>query len=339
MRSGRTLFWVGVAVGGAIAARAMARQRRRIDLNGRTVLITGGSRGLGLVLARQLALAGAQLAITARDADELERARLQLAEYTPEVFASPCDVTDALEVQMLVDSVMNRFGNIDVLINCAGIIEVGPMATMTLRDYEVAMNTHYWGPLYASLAVLPRMRECHEGRIVNIASIGGKVSVPHLLPYSASKHALVGLSEGMRSELMQDGIYVTTVCPGLMRTGSHRNADFKGQNEAEFAWFSVFNGLPFTSIDVEKAAGQIVTALRYGDAELVIDLPAQLLERFYALFPAATTDLLGLVDRMLPGPGGIGIGRASGRDSQSAVSPSIVTSLSDHAATRNNEEG
>lgn len=337
MNSRRTLFWLGASVGALFVGRAVARQRRRMDLCGRTILIAGGSRGLGLVLARQLALEGARLAITARDADELERARLHLVPYTEDVLAVPCDITDPAEVQMLVDSVLQRFGKIDVLVNCAGVIEVGPMATMTLQDYEAAMRTHFWGPLYTALAVLPGMRKRHAGRIVNIASIAGKISVPHLLPYSASKHALVGLSEGMRAELMKEGVYVTTVCPGLMRTGSHLNADYKGKNRAEYAWFSIVNGLPFTSIDAEKASEQVLTALRYGDAELVIDLPAQLLDRFYALFPSATTDLFGMLDRMLPGRGGIGADRATGRESQSAISPSIVTSLSDRAAARNNE--
>jgi short-subunit dehydrogenase len=103
------------------------------------------------------------------------------------------------------------------------------------------MAIHFWAPFYAMQAVLPQMRERGAGRIVNISSIGGKVAVPHLAPYCASKFALVGLSKAMRIELAKDNIFVTTVCPGLMRTGSHVNAVFKGQNEKEFAWFSIGN--------------------------------------------------------------------------------------------------
>src|SRR5262249_29078614 len=143
-------------------------------------------------------------------------------------------------------------------VNNAGIIQVGPMETMTLADYQEAMRVHYWGPLYTALAVLPQMKQRRAGRIVNITSIGGKVAVPHLLPYVGSKFALVGLSEGLRAELMKDGILVTTVVPGLMRTGSPRNAFFKGQNEAEYAWFKIGDSIPVLTTSAERAARRIV---------------------------------------------------------------------------------
>src|SRR4029434_5355216 len=104
-----------------------------------------------------------------------------------------------------------------------------------------------------------------HGRIVNIASIGAKIAFPHLLPYTASKFALAGLSEGLRTELAQDGIYVTTVSPGLMRTGSHVNALFKGQQRKEFALFSAANA--WISTSSTRAARQIVEACRYGSSE------------------------------------------------------------------------
>src|SRR5205823_4029010 len=135
-----------------------------------------------------------------------------------------CDVTHRREVTQFVRATRERFGRIDVLVNNAGTIEVGPMEVMTLDDYDRAMKTHFWGPLYMVLAVLPELRKRREGRIVNVSSIGGKISVPHLLPYCASKFALTGFSQGLRAELAKDGIVVTTVCPGLMRTGSPLNA-------------------------------------------------------------------------------------------------------------------
>src|SRR5204863_2590958 len=128
--------------------------------------------------------------------------------------------------------------------------------------------------VHTTLDVMPDMRARREGRIVNISSIGGKVSVPHLLPYSASKFALVGLSEGLRAELAKDGIVVTTVCPGLMRTGSPRNAQFKGQHRAEYAWFTLSDSMPFFSQSAERAARQILSACRHGEAEVVLSLPA-----------------------------------------------------------------
>ena len=230
-----------------------------------------------------------------------------------------------------------HFGAIDVLVNNAGVIQVGPMEVMTLEDYEQAMKTHFWGPLYTTLAVLPEMREREDGRIVNITSIGGKISVPHLLPYSASKFALVGFSEGLRAELKKDGIVVTTVCPGLMRTGSPRNATFKGQHRAEYAWFSISDSLPVSSMSAERAARQIVEACKRGDAEVVLSIQAKMAVLFHGLFPGLTADLLGFVNRLLPAPGGIGTRRAKGKESESDLSPSWLTTLSEQAAARNNE--
>ena len=248
-----------------------------------------------------------------------------------------CDVADREQVEHLVRTVSNYYGRIDVLVNVAGVIAVGPMETMTLDDYEEAMRVNYWGPLYTTLAVLPQMRRRREGRIVNISSIGGKVAVPHLLPYDASKFALTGLSEGMRTELAKDGVVVTTVCPGLMRTGSPPNADFKGRHREEYAWFAISDALPVFSISAEHAARRIVEACRYGEAEAILGLPAQVATRVQGLFPGLTADVLGLVNRLLPEPGGIGTERAEGIESGSRLAPSALTAASDRASVRNNE--
>lgn len=119
---------------------------------------------------------------------------------------------------------------------------------MTLEDYHEQMDSNYWSAVHTCYYVVPHMQERRSGRIVNISPIGGKVAVPHLLPYCAGKFALGGYSRGLRSELMKDGIVVTTVFPGLMRTGSPRQAMFKGGNEAEHAWFSIAGSLPGLSI-------------------------------------------------------------------------------------------
>lgn len=331
------LVLAAAGVGAVLAARALTRRWREYDFKDKTVLITGGSRGLGLVLAREFAREGARIAICARDAEELDRARDDLKARGASVLAVPCDVTEREQVSELVKIVSEHFGGVDVLINNAGVIEVGPFEVMTLEDYEQAMRVHFWAPLYTTLAVLPQMRVRRGGRIVNISSIGGKISVPHLLPYSASKFALVGLSEGLRAELQKDGVVVTTVCPGLMRTGSPRNATFKGQHRAEYAWFSISDSLPMLSMSAERAASQIVEACKRGDAELVLTLQAQLAVRFHGLFPGLTADVLGLVNRLLPAPGGIGRRRAKGKESESALSPSLLTALTEAAARKNNE--
>ena len=333
----KTMLWAGAAAGSLVAVRHMVRSRRAIKLRGRTALVTGGSRGLGLLLARELAGRGVRLALCARDSEELDHARQELADHGAEVIVVPCDVTRQDDVEAMVQLVLDRFGHIDILINNAGVIQVGPFEVTTLEDYEQAMRTHFWAPLYTTMAVLPGMRNRGVGRIVNVSSIGGKISVPHLLPYCASKFALAGFSEGLRTELARHGVYVTTVIPGLMRTGSPRNALFKGMHRAEFAWFSIADSLPLLSIGAEGAARRIVRACEYGDAELILTLPAQVAVRFNGLFPGLTSDLLGLANLMLPGPGGVGTRNVRGRDSQSTLSPSWATTLTDTAAARNNE--
>ena len=335
------LFYAALAGIGVCAAATWAvRLTRRFDFAGKVVLITGGSRGLGLVMARQLAEEGARVAICARDPHELHDALDDLAARGAEVVAVPCDVTSQERVARMVGEVVKRLGGIDVLINNAGTIAVGPMETMTVADYEEAMRTHFWGPLYTTLAALPHMRQRGGGRIVNISSIGGKIAVPHLLPYSASKFALTGFSEGLRSELQKDNIYVTTVCPGLMRTGSPRNAFFKGRHREEYTWFHVSDAVPGSSMSATRAARQVINACRYGRAEIVLSFPAKAAATLYALFPGFSAQIAGWMNEyVLPEPGGIGEMRVQGKDSETPVTQSWLTGLSRAAARENNEVG
>lgn len=329
-----------LTLGGAAAlltARSVIRKLNEVDLRGKSVLITGGSRGLGLELAREFARQGARVAICARDAEELKSASNGLLQEGYSVFALPCDVSDQRQVETLIRQVNQHFGHLDVLVNNAGVISVGPVEEMTLADFEEAMQTNYFAALYTILAVLPEMKARRDGHIVNIASIGGKISVPHLVPYSASKFALAGLSKGLRSELKKDGIAVTTVFPGLMRTGSPRNATFKGQHRAEYAWFSIGDSLPFTSMSAERAAREIVSACKNRTGEVVLSLQAKIADQVHACFPELTTDLLGVVNRFLPRPGGIGKASATGEESESSLSPSWLTQLNEEAAVRNNQ--
>jgi NAD(P)-dependent dehydrogenase (short-subunit alcohol dehydrogenase family) len=320
-----------------VGAWLLSRRRPDFDFRGKVVLLTGGSRGLGLVLARQLIREGAKLAICARDEEELDRAGAELAVKDGWPLTLPCDVTFPEQVVDLVRAVEVHLGPVDVLINNAGIIEVGPLRTMTRGDFEEALAVNFWGAYNAVEAVLSGMRRRRHGRIVNVSSVGGKVSIPHLLPYSASKFALAGYSQGLRAELANDGIAVTTVFPGLIRTGSPRHAWFKGQNRAEYAWFSVSDALPLLTISAERAASQILDACRRGQAEAVLSLPAKVAVKLHALFPELTADVLSLVNRLLPRSQGAGPEAHEGKDSESWASPSVLTTLGDRAAVRNNE--
>ena len=287
----------------AVAGHFLARSLRQADLRGQVVLITGGSRGLGLALAREFAKHGCRLALCARTAADLDKAREELESGGADVMTFVCDVSDPTQVGQMVDTVMGQFGRVDILVNNAGIISVGPVQNMTRQDFEEALAVDFWGVLNPILAVLPQMRERKGGRIVNVTSIGGKVSVPHLLPYSCAKFAATALSEGLRAELARDGITVTTIVPGLMRTGSYFNAFFKGNKPREFAWFGLGDNLPGLSISAERAAREIVTATRRGEAERILSVPANVLALAHGLAPGAMSDLLALVNRFgLPAP-------------------------------------
>jgi NAD(P)-dependent dehydrogenase (short-subunit alcohol dehydrogenase family) len=334
-------FMLGVAAGVAAAfvGSRILRERRAIDFGGRVVMITGGSRGLGLVMARQLAARGARLVLLARDDRELDRARRLLEEeHGGEVIAIRCDVRRRADVRAAVAQILEQCGAVDVLINNAGVIQVGPLEHMQHEDFENAMATHFWGPLHLMLELMPVMRRRGFGRIVNIGSIGGRVAVPHLAPYSASKFALTGLSDAVRAELAPAGIAVTTVSPGLMRTGSPVNAYVKGQHQAEYAWFAIADALPGFSIAAERAASQILSACAHGDPELTITLPARSAIMLNDLAPELMARLMMMVNRLLPGSGGPEGDRSKrGRESESEWAPSWVTALSDRAAVLNNE--
>ncbi|MDY7229296.1 SDR family NAD(P)-dependent oxidoreductase [Hyalangium rubrum] len=320
-------------IGTVLGLRALLRQR--ISFRDKTVLITGGSRGLGLILARQFLEEGARVAICGREEETLARAREELEKLGGEVLAVPCDVTDPVQVEALVAQVHETFGAVDVLVNNAGVIQTGPLEAMTLEDFEEAVDTHLWGPLYTTLSVLPEMKQRGEGRIVNISSIGGRVSVPHMVPYSASKFALVGLSDGLRAELAQDGILVTTVCPSLMRTGSPPNATFKGDHEKEYAWFFLSDSLPGFSMNAERAARRILEGCRRGDAEVLVGLPAKLGAVARTLAPNLTAALMARINRWLPQDSTQD--RYTGSQSETPLTRSWLTELSRKAASRNNE--
>jgi NAD(P)-dependent dehydrogenase (short-subunit alcohol dehydrogenase family) len=321
---------------GALVAKST--RRPQFTFKNKTVLITGASRGLGLEIARVLAREGAYLSLVARNASTLDAARRELDEIGHRSLIIPCDVRDRKDVERAVRETVDSFGRLDALINNAGIIHVGPFESMTMQDFQSAMETHAWGSLYSMLAALPHMRTRGGGRIVNIVSIGGKVGVPHLLPYVMSKFAQAGLSEGMGAELAGENIFVTTVYPGLMRTGSHVNAVFKGNNRKEFAWFSIGAGLPLLSINAQRAARQIVEACRNRTETVVLTPAARAAEMAHALSPGAVNRGLRVINSLLPGMNsGSGTTARSGWESRSSWSPSPLTALADRAVERNNE--
>ncbi|HEV3410314.1 MAG TPA: SDR family oxidoreductase [Chthoniobacterales bacterium] len=338
----RTHLWAlaagGVALGSWLARKASAA---RYSFAGKVCLISGGSRGLGLVMARQICAEGGRVALLARNVDELRRAHDDVLQYGGRCVIIPCDLRERGQIEEAVRQVLRHYGRIDVLVNCAGIIEVGPLEHMKREDFEQAMEVHLWAPFTLIWEVIPHMRRQGGGRIVNITSIGGKIAVPHLAPYCASKFALVGLSDSLRAELARDRIYVTTVAPGMMRTGSHVNAKFKGRHAQEFAFFALGNSMPLISMKAERAAAKILEACRRGHPAVTLTVAAHLAIAANATFPNLTGYAMQVANRFLPRPtDASGDVLRSGAESRSRkLTPEWLTRLSDSAIRRNNEAG
>jgi len=324
--------------GGYLAWRAY-RWLNRFDLRDKVALVTGGSRGLGLVMARELIARGARVAICARDPVEMAGALRDLVDRGGQVWGHAGDAAVAEQAADIVRSVVSHFGRLDVVINNAGIIQVGPVETMNLADFEAAMSNNFWSAVHVTTAALPHLKSAGGGRIVNISSIGGKVGIPHLAAYCASKFALVGYSQTLRAELAKDGIVVTTVCPGLMRTGSHGHGFFKGDHRAEYTWFSISGSLPFVTMSAESAASKIVNACQRGDAEIILTLPAQAAAMANQIAPSITTACLAAVNQyLLPPSDGAGDAKAApGFESHSRWAPSLLTRPNELAEQQNNE--
>lgn len=332
----KKLGWAAAGVGALMIANAIYRESIKFSFTNKVVLVTGGSRGLGLVLARELAKKGAKLAICSRDADKVEIARQQLEKAGAEVLALTVDLTDQEQVDTMINDVVDHYGRIDVLINNAGIIQVGPSNAMTVKDYEKAMKTNFFAPLYAIQSAVPHFVEQGEGRIVNITSIGGIISVPHLLPYSASKFALVGLSEGLHAELKKENIHVTTVVPSLMRTGSPRNVDVKGDHEKEYKWFKTAASTPLLSQEAEAAAHKIITSVEYGESNTFLSLTGTLAGIVKGIAPGWMNVMLTLANKFLPEPVEHATEVKKGFEIEQSVDGKL-SSLAHHDAVRNNE--
>jgi short-subunit dehydrogenase len=300
----RTAGYFGVGL--LAAALIQSSKKRRLSyFSGKTVLITGASRGLGLALAEELGHRGGRLVLAARDPYELDRARNILLSRgciadENDLYTFSADLRDQKQAEELIRQTTERFGGIDVLINNAGVISVGPIENQTVDQFRDQMESNFFSGLYCTLAVLPQMLERRRGAIANITSLGGKIAVPHLLPYTASKFAAVGFSPGLGIELASKGICVTTVVPGLMRTGSHRNAQFTGDASREYRWFSLAANTPGVSIAASRAARQIANAIASRSAEVTITPQAFVASRVGNVAPAMYRMMMRGVHVFLP---------------------------------------
>ena len=282
----------------------MSRSSTRVTTDrrdaGPVALVAGGSRGLGLLIARELHDHGYIPVICARSDTELQDASDQLAREGIRVRSEVMDVGESGQVEEVTARIEREIGPVEVLICVAGVIQVGPLTAMDRDDFVQAIDVMLWGPINTALAVLPTMRRRGRGRIGIVSSVGGLIAAPHLLPYSTAKHGATGFGRGLRSELAGTGISVTTVTPGLMRTGSHLRAWFRGDVQQEYAWFSIAATLPLLSMDARRAARRIVSGVLTGRPVVILTPLAQLAPRVDALAPRLGSAVLSLTARLLP---------------------------------------
>jgi short-subunit dehydrogenase len=334
-RSSRMIRKIGWGLALGIVACKVYKQLTRVSLRNKVVLITGGSRGLGLAMARILAYKGADLILCARTESQLDQARQELECFGGRVFTRVTDLRDEAQVAALFQDSITHFGRIDILINNAGVMMVGPENVMTVDDYKDVMDANLWSALYTIKAAIPIFKMQGRGHIVNICSIGSRFAVPHMLPYSVSKFALLGLSQGMSAELSRDRIKVTTVVPNLMRTGSARNITVKGDAEAEYAWFKLAASMPLLSQDADRAAQQIIDGIETGRSQIILTRTAKVVNAVQALAPGAMSFVSRLTNAFM---------RASdnknyrkGWEAETALTNGAVGNISNEAANKFNE--
>ena len=304
----RNAAYFGLGMISTIASTISDRTQNKMQwARGKVVVITGSSRGLGLALAEEFGRRGARLVLAARNEAQLASAVQQLLDRgdvrsADHVLLVVADLRKPEDASRLIEEATRRFGQVDVLINNAGVITIGPIENQALDQFREAMDANFYSGLHCTLAVLPQMLRRGAGSIANITSIGGRIAVPHLLPYSASKFAAVGFSEGLGMELRSKGIRVTTICPGLMRTGSHRNASFTGNASEEYRWFSLAANTPGASMSARRAARKIADGIAGGCAEITITPQAFLAARFGNLSPELKRLVMMGMHMVLPEP-------------------------------------
>ncbi len=196
-----------------------------------TVLITGASQGIGKATALLFAQKGYDVVLAAREADRLNAVAHAVSAQGRQALAIPCDVTDPQQVNSLVEQALAARGQIDVLVNNAGICSSGPMEKTSLEDWHKVIDVNLWGYVHTIQALLPQFLAQKAGTIVNVGSFGGKVPLPYMTAYCTSKYAVTGLTETLRLELEPLGIQVCGVHPSATNSAFLERSIFRGQDE------------------------------------------------------------------------------------------------------------
>jgi NAD(P)-dependent dehydrogenase (short-subunit alcohol dehydrogenase family) len=255
---------------------------------GRTMLVTGASSGIGYDVALVLAGLGVRCALLARRQALLEELAARISAEGGDALPLAANITARDEVRDAFALALEEFGHIDILVNSAGILEPGPVETLDPDALQRMMDVNLFGTLHAMQAVLPSMRKAGSGNIINIASLAGRRGMPPLGGYSASKFAVVGLTEALRVELFGSGIRVSLVMPGVVDTPMLRAETGRTRGIAE-----LMPGMP-----VRWVTWAVIAALVLGLTEVDVPPGAAVAEKLAALFPGVTDAALALGHRV-----------------------------------------
>ena len=264
-----------------------------------TALITGASQGIGKATALLFAKNGYDLIITARTKDKLEATAEEIRGLNRQVIAISADTSDRSAIEALINLGIERFKQIDVLINNAGICMSAPMSETTIEDWERIINVNLWGYIYTINALLPHFIERQQGNIINVGSFGGKVPMPKMTAYCTSKFAITGLTETLRLELEPQGIHVSGIHPSVTNSDFMERAVFKDgdsqeeSNRRESMKKMLTSPLASQPEDVAKAIWDVV---KHPQAEVIVG-SAKVPAFFNRLFPSLTQGMMQLTTK------------------------------------------
>lgn len=258
------------------------------SINGKYILLTGGSRGIGPIIAEALAARGANIALAARSEEGLRASATVLSKYNVQTMIVPCDLSQTSEQKALIETVLEKFGRIDILINNAGLEMEGAYLDLSWEEIQKTINVNQIAPMGLTYYVLPHMLDRGEGHIVQIASVAAKIGSPYAATYSGTKAGLSEWTRGLRLELEGRGVHFSTIMPGYI-------------NEVGmFAKFKVKSPALLGSTSPDKVADAIVKAIEKNKLEMFVNSsPARLLSVACELSPSLSDWLkkaLGVVD-------------------------------------------
>ncbi len=268
------------------------------DLSGRVAVVTGASTGIGRAIAAAFARQGMRVVLASQNPRRLEDAAEAIRALGGEVLAVPTDVGDRAAVERLAGATLEAFGAVHVLVNNAGVFAPGYAWEISGEDWKWVVDVNLWGTVYGLQAFVPHLLAQPEGHVVNVSSAGGLMTTPAHGPYTATKHAIVGLSKGLRAELAMKGgsVGVTLVCPGMVDTPILSQPEKTGPGgrprgrlalapEVQGVWDAIAAAME-TGIPADDVGAMVVDAIRDGRFWLLPNA-----EQFFGVFEQELAEL------------------------------------------------